>query len=229
MLWENNERGDTMLRAIDVAKLFIKRGLDTFCNTHDGNMKIQKLLFFANLISLSEKGVPLFSDDVSAFINGCVVEDVRLRYKNAYNDLHKDSMQFNPDFTQDEYEVINLTEKLFGDLSARELSTINHSFKFWEVAFNRSVLENGFKIKELSTITIDEMMVEVPKIKAVIDEFRANLACGKSKEIVNGVAFYYSPDMKMTDEIYEQLELFSKEADDNSYSIYLDEGELVIY
>ena len=33
----------------------------------------------------------------------------------------------------------------------------------------------------------------------------------------------------MTEKIIEELEIFSKEADEDVYSIYMDEGELVIY
>lgn len=33
-----------MSNAIDIAKFFIKRGLDVSRNTYDGNMKLQKLM-----------------------------------------------------------------------------------------------------------------------------------------------------------------------------------------
>ncbi len=36
-----------MLKAIDLAKFFIKQDPSSFENTFDGNMKLQKLLFFA--------------------------------------------------------------------------------------------------------------------------------------------------------------------------------------
>lgn len=41
-----------MSNAINYAKYIIRNGLDTNHNTYDGNMKLQKLLFFADYISL---------------------------------------------------------------------------------------------------------------------------------------------------------------------------------
>jgi len=217
-----------MANAIDFAKLFIKRGLDTHRNTYDGNMKIQKLLFFANIISLSEKGEPLFADPICAFKNGCVIESVRLRYKNDYANLYSDSVRFKPDFTQDQYDVINLTGELFGQLSAKELSELDHSFSFWHTALERSNV-NEYRNKELSIISLDEMRNELSAIKKVIDSYKTNIAARKFKEVVNGIIFYYDSTMTITDEILEQLESFSFEAEDDAYTIYIDDGNLVIY
>ena len=88
-----------MRDAYDFAKYFIKNGYDSNPNTYDGNMKLQKMLTFANAISLAEYGKPLFNDKILAFTNGCVVEKVRLRYRNDYKGLKRDSDVFQPDFT----------------------------------------------------------------------------------------------------------------------------------
>jgi len=217
------------MSALDFAKYFMKRGLDTEKNTYDGNMKLQKLLFFADLICLSEKGRLLFSDPVSAFSNGCVVENVRLRYKNDYDELFKESCCFESNFTQDEYDVLKLTTDIFGGLSAKELSDLSHSFNFWKVAYERSKSASGFKDKRMAEITVDEMMSELDKIKAVIDSYRDNEVNRAFKEVVNGVKFYYDPAIDMTDDVFEQLESFAANAEDKAYSVYLDNGELVIY
>ena len=47
--------------------------------------------------------------------------------------------------------------------------------------------------------------------------------------IKNGVTFYLYGDLKLTDEIRNQLESFSLLADDDAYSVYVDNGRLVIY
>lgn len=221
--------GDIMSSALDFAKFFIKKGLDTSRNTYDGNMKLQKLLFFANLVSLAENGNPLFNDPICAFSNGCVVESVRLRYKNDCSKLCEDSNVFDPDFSQEEYDVVNLTETLFGKLSARELSDINHTFDFWHNAYNRSIRNDGFKRKEQSEIKTEEMMLEISKIKTIINQFKENAVERAFKEVINGIDFYYQPEMEMNDDVLEVLEAFSREADEQAYSVYLEEGKLVIY
>ena len=45
-----------MRDVFDFAKFFIKNGADSMPNTYDGNMKLQKLLVFADLINIAEYG-----------------------------------------------------------------------------------------------------------------------------------------------------------------------------
>lgn len=40
----------------DVAKYFIKNDADSFPNTYEGNMKLQSLLVFANMINVAKNG-----------------------------------------------------------------------------------------------------------------------------------------------------------------------------
>lgn len=47
-------------------------------------------------------------------------------------------------------------------------------------------------------------------------------------EIINGVRFYYD-GFTLTDEIVDHLEGVSLSAEDDAYSIYFDNGRLVIY
>lgn len=226
--------GDVMATALDFAKVFIKKKLDTNPDTFDGNMKIQKLLVFANLISLAENGAPLFSDPIYAFTNGCVVEDVRLRYRNDYYGLKHESDLFEPKFTQEHNNVIDLTVRIFGDVPAKELSELNHSFEFWKRAWKRSGDITGFKNKERSLVSTDEMLAEIDRIKLVVETAKRNfleenLIEKSHKEVINGITFYYSSDLEMTDDVLEYLEGFSKNADDSVYTMYMDDGNLVIY
>ena len=76
-----------MKKALDYAKYFIKNGFDAIkCipNTKDGNMKINKLCVFANMINIAEYNTPLFDDKILAFENGCVIENIRFAYRNHY-------------------------------------------------------------------------------------------------------------------------------------------------
>ena len=177
----------------DFAKFFIKNGADSSPNTYDGNMKLQKLLVFADLANIAEYGEPLFGDQVLAFKNGCVVEKVRLRYKNDYVAFYNDSKSYQPDFSEREYEILRLILDIFGNATAKELSEINHTFSFWKSAF----------IKETSS--------EV-----------------ESSETINGVTFFFD-GFVLTDDLMDQLEQFSLSAEEDAYSVYMDNGKLVIY
>jgi len=219
-----------MSDVFDYAKYFIKQGLDTSRDTFDGNMKLQKLLVFASLISLAERDVPLFADEILAFQQGCVVEKVRIRYKNDCAGFVEDSYKFNPVFSQEEYDIITLTVALFGRLSARDLSDINHTFEFWNKAYNNSIQADGFRDKGMSVVTIDAMRDELGKVRNMITAFRNNEKENHSRETINGVDFYFSPiNLALTDDFIDHLYNFSLSADGKAYSVYLDDGGLVIY
>lgn len=219
-----------MSNAFKYAKYFIKNGYDNVRNTYDGNMKLQKLLFFADFINIFKFGEPLFYDPVMAFADGCVIEDVRIHYKTECDKFCVESETDIPDFSMNEIEVLNLTTSIFGKLSGRELSELNHNFNFWKTAYDRSLLEEGYRNKILAVITPEEMMKESDKIDSVIDSFTRNNEISHKSEVINGISFNYdSGNITVNENIYSKLLDFSLNADDLSYFIYIENGELVIY
>ena len=212
----------------DYAKYFIKNGADSTPNTYDGNMKLQKLLVLADLANIAEYGQVLFNDEVLAFKNGCVVEKIRLRYKNDYQGFKKDSDSFEPDFTENEYEILGLVLAIFGSASARELSEINHTFNFWKQAYQRGTDANGFLNKFNSVVDMVNQTADVQKMKEILDAYKESAKEVTAKEIINGITYYYD-GFELSDAIIEQLESFSLTADDDVYSMYMDDGKLVIY
>jgi len=120
-----------MVDVLDCAKYFMKNatGLN---NSFDGSMKLQKLLVFSNLVNMALNNKPLFKDRLYAFKNGCVVDSVRLKYKNDYLGLKKESESFKPNFSECELEALDITLNIFDKLSAKELSDLNHEFDFWK-------------------------------------------------------------------------------------------------
>lgn len=212
----------------DYAKFFIKNGADSIPNTYDGNMKLQKLLVLADLANIAEYGEPLFGEQVLAFKNGCVVEKVRLRYKNDYIGFKRDSEVFQPDFSEREYTVLNLIMEIFGKASARELSEINHTFDFWKLAFDNGTDSNGYHDKARSVVNMMSQTEDINRMREIISAYREVSSDVTAKEIINGVTFYYD-GFSLTDEMLEQLESFSLSADDDAYSVYVDNERLVIY
>ena len=213
----------------DFAKFFIKNGADSTPDTYDGNMKLQKLLVLADLASISEFGEPLFNDEILAFENGCVIEKVRLRYKNDYAGFKQESADFHPDFSENEYYILNLITDIFGNASAQELSEINHTFDFWKEALLKGTNDYGFHDKKSSVVDIMSQKGDIKRMKEVIDAFKESSYEELQKETINGVTYYFNKDFALTDEIISKLEKFSLSAEDDSYTIYLDNGNLVIY
>lgn len=220
-----------MVDVLDCAKYFMKNatGLN---NSFDGSMKLQKLLVFSNLVNMALNNKPLFKDRLYAFTNGCVVDSVRLKYKNDYLGLKKESESFKPNFSECELEALDITLNIFDKLSAKELSDLNHEFDFWKDSYvdgeNYCIVSN------------DNIKKELPIIKNIIDSYR-NRDKNKKTEVINGITFYYDPNNLNIDanfivdgesySIMDELYDFTlNELDENCYSIYLDEfGELVIF
>lgn len=216
-----------MLKAIDVAKWFIKENCDTPPNSFDGNMKLQKMLYFAQLIHLTREGEPLFEDEIYAFENGSVVEDVRLEYKHNYLGLNKEARSCNKPFASSELTTMKTTKEIFCTLTARKLSDYNHLQYGWEEAYHRSLnLETGFKDKEKSVISIDTIRAkDLSSIKKVLEAHALSSQKHYECEIVNGVRFFYDPqEMAISDDISAQLEKACLDGcGDDAYSISLDE------
>ncbi|MCI9143620.1 MAG: SocA family protein [Lachnospiraceae bacterium] len=211
----------------EYAKFFIKNGADSTPNTYDGNMKLQKLLVFANLIYLAQYDEFLFDDDVLAFKNGCVIEKIRLRYRNDYYGLKQDSDRFEPDFTEKEYEVLKTALDIFGSATARELSEINHTFQFWNNAYQKGTDSKGYYDKSKSVVNFKEQPDDIEKMREVLDAYRQSVNEVTAKEVINGITFFYD-GFTLTDDMIEKLEMFSLTAEDNAYSVYMDSGRLVI-
>ena len=212
----------------DFAKFFMKNGADSKPNTYDGNMKLQKLLVLADLASIAEYGEPLFNDQVLAFKNGCVVEKIRLRYKNDYPAFKHDSDLYQPNFSEREYAVLRLVMEIFGRASAKELSDINHTFDFWKLAFDSGTTSTGYHSKQMSVVDMMSQHADIKKMREILSAYKDTANDTAASETINGVTFYFD-GFALTDDMIDQLESFSLSADDDTYSVYLDNGKLVIY
>jgi len=132
-----------MKSAVDFSKWFVNKGLDNPTDTLNGNTKLQKLLFFSWLIHYKKFGECLFDDDFHAFQNGPVVEKARQIYAHNYNSLIIPNAneleisesgtytEFGIEFTEKEITSLRLTEALFGDATADELTKISHNSPVW--------------------------------------------------------------------------------------------------
>ena len=212
----------------DFAKFFIKSGADSMPNTYDGNMKLQKMLVLADMAHLAQCQQPLFGDDILAFENGLVVEKVRLRYRNDYSGFKADSERFNPDFSEEEYETLNAVIGVYGHLTARELSDLNHSFKSWKQAYKNGTADNGYHDKRKSVVNFKSFPEDIEAVGRAVRAYKETQRKAPRYELVNGVTFYYD-DMTITDEVIAELEKFSQVCEDDAYSICRDGGRLVIF
>ncbi|MGG0718655.1 type II toxin-antitoxin system antitoxin SocA domain-containing protein [Robertmurraya massiliosenegalensis] len=219
----------TEVRAIDIAKWFIKNEFDTPRNTFDGNMKLQKLLFFSQLIHIAKYGKVLFLEEMKAYENGTVINEVRLPYKTSLYYLIDQSNQFDGFTDVEVNDTLRLTVELFGDMSASELSELNHELLCWKIPFNNSKTDKPkFYQLDKNTINITDpfFMEDIKRVKQMVEEYDKS-DDSMEFEIINGVTFYYDPNqLQITDEIAQMLEGY--DYPEEAYFVTFDEEQGII-
>lgn len=205
---------------MEVAKWFINQGLDQPRNTIDGNMKLQELLYFSQLINLTLYNKPLFKDPIYAFKNGSVVEEVRLKYRDEHKKFIEEANAETFNFNENELNTLNLVADIFGEASARELSKLNHTHYSWKKAYENSLF-NGIPIKTNSIISLDDVIeYDLDKIKEILEAYEIDKKNDLKCEIINGIKFYYDPkEITLTEDLIEKLESYDEE---EAYTIYND-------
>lgn len=152
----------------DYAKWFLENNLDTPRNTFKGNMKLQKLLFFSQLISLAKNNKLLFEEQFCAFENGMVMENVRLKYKNNLDELLNYKRK---ELSDEELEILELTKNIYGSENADTLSNMTHQFEYWKKYLQISNNEYDFKDKNKSIVPNEELKKELDNIRDVLDAY----------------------------------------------------------
>jgi uncharacterized phage-associated protein len=97
------------------------------------NLKLQKVLYFAQAYYLSKVGKPLFSDAIEAWEYGPVVPDVYRKFKSNGS---------NPIICEDDKSSLSIDDKetlrkvwgTFGGYSASKLVDITHAHTPWKEA-----------------------------------------------------------------------------------------------
>ncbi|EMF0479019.1 hypothetical protein IBQ20_002699, partial [Enterococcus hirae] len=80
-------------------------------------------------------------------------------------------------------------------------------------------------------ITKNDISKEIYKITEMLNTYNQNfIDSDETFEIINGITFYYNPNKVDFEQLLPQLEIFStlSENDDDTYSVYLEDGDLVI-
>ena len=135
--------------AENTAKWFLVRNAAEEENGADGitNLKLQKLLYYAQGCTLALKSTPLFDDPIVAWQHGPVVESIYRKYK---------SYESNP-ITPEEFdvsvipaEISNILEDVylnFGQFSAWKLRNMTHEETPWLTTAKNGVISTA-KIKK---------------------------------------------------------------------------------
>ncbi|MEG2457476.1 MAG: DUF4065 domain-containing protein [Bacilli bacterium] len=164
-----------MYNAVDIAKWFLENNLDNPRNNLNGNIKLQKLMFFSQLIYIALYDKYLINDNFNAYEHGMVMESIRIKYKDNMNSILEEG---NTNILSEEaLNALNLTKELYGDADAEELSSMSHEFNYWKTYYKKS--DNGiYKSKKKSLVPNEELKKDIENIRNVL---KANEIIKKNK------------------------------------------------
>lgn len=159
------------IEPIKIAKWFINQDTLEINNSQEGNTKLQKLIFFSQLIYMCENDRErMFDQEFSAFKNGMVLNDVRKEFKSNYKKLKEESV--NIEVPKDIEKALILTRQIFGKYSAEELSKMSHEFEAWEKHYESSKGLFGYNYNK-AKIPYEELQEELYKMKKVLKAYES--------------------------------------------------------
>lgn len=126
--------------ALDVSKAFL---LLSQPEIGDGitNLKIQKLLYYAQGLHLALYGKPFFNDAILAWKHGPVVESVYKNYKK-YGAQIIDRPETKSVLNDKQSEFVREIWKIFGQFSAWKLRDMTHSEMPWKETLQSSEISH---------------------------------------------------------------------------------------
>lgn len=133
-----------MYSAEYISEWFLARNRQDIINGSDesiSNLKLQKLLYYAQGCVLALTGKPLFEDEIQAWTHGPVVPNIYRKYKE------NGSCGINYDGCFDYKKIDKATESIleevyeeFGQFSAWKLRNMTHEEKPWQETAKNGVI-----------------------------------------------------------------------------------------
>lgn len=159
------------VKPIDVAKWFMNQDIEGIDNSKDGNMKLQKLLFFAQMIYMCRNnGDTMFEEEFNAFEHGMVLQNVLWKYKDNFEELEKESKQ-KVEMPNDIEEILITTKEIFGECSPKELSEMTHELKAWNKYYRKSILFGGKYNQAKSKVPYKELEEDLYRMKKILNAY----------------------------------------------------------
>lgn len=107
------------------------------------NLKLQKLLYYAQGIHLALYDEPLFEDDILAWEHGPVVPSVYRQYKDNGSSVISNFETPEGDFSPREENSLYITQCNFGQFTAWRLRDMTHSETPWLSTEQNDVISKG--------------------------------------------------------------------------------------
>jgi len=120
-----------MLTTTQVADYFLKKTHPEFGDAIS-NLKLQKMVYYAQGFHLALYGKPLFDEEIVAWEHGPVVESLYYTYREyGANELPQPEHVDVKNYSNEEIELLDEVFEVYGQFSAWKLRNMTHSERPW--------------------------------------------------------------------------------------------------
>lgn len=128
-----------MHSCFDVAKYFLAQSSED-AGDLISNLKLQKLVYYAQGFSLALTGSPMFAEHLEAWLHGPVVPDLYREYKTfgSGHIPHPEGFDLNV-FSAEERELLDEVYEFYGQYSAWRLRQLTHGEMPWRESYKEGL------------------------------------------------------------------------------------------
>ena len=148
------------MTASQVAKYFISR-VDEDAGDSISNLKLQKLLYYAQGFQLALTDTPLFPEQIRKWAHGPVVPQVYHEYKQfGSGPIPIEAVDLNA-YSAEERELLDEVQSVYGQFTASKLRNMTHQEPPWREAEDNGVISTETMRTFFKTLLVeDEESVE---------------------------------------------------------------------
>jgi len=203
-----------MYTCYDVANYFLKCQNEDFGDIMS-NLKLQKLVYYAQGFYLAIVGEPLFNEPIEACVHGPVCVDLYHKYKEYGNGVIPIPYDVNTleIFDEKALEILGMVQNDYGQFSGWMLRNLSHEDTPWIRAFDkgRAVISHSAMKSYFKTLLIEDEIKptnysvdDVDNNELIEDIFNGNRACNKENSFMKTQRTDGGPITWTRDELYER-------------------------
>lgn len=201
-----------------VAKWFIENNITSSENSYDGNLTLNKLIYFADAMNFTIKNEKLVDEPPVGYANGPVYQTIYIDHR------HHNSMSIKEatgEISEETKQLLKVVKFAFGSYKPDYLSKLTHGQSPWKTKQDECEKSDYNPILKFEDLTETEKnsMIEIYNMYSEID--LDNFKVDKIGENV----FVFDANIVLEEEDYKELEELEVEKD----SIFVEkiDGELV--
>lgn len=118
------------MKVKDIAEYIIN-----FPDIYVDNLKLQKLLFYSQAVSLVINNKPLFREAIEAWDYGPVVRTIYNKYKTYEEQIPRKNKLVN--INPEDIKMVDIALEYYGSMTGSQLITLTHSEKPWQDAYSK--------------------------------------------------------------------------------------------